>query len=414
MRRRFKTGLCFLITVSVVLTVAATGTAAAKTQTIPSPITFYDHAPSGWRAEPVGTLLKWERVTASWPALHGLRGYRVMYVSRGALNEKVFETGMVYFPIGVPAPGSGFRLVAWDHGTSGVGDSAAPSRYPWLYPEPVSTPWDTYAQWVGKVGRMGYIVACPDYEGLGTPGLHTYLNAAAEGRATIDAVRAARHLAVRLGVRVSTRWAVTGHSQGGQAALATAELARTYGKGLKLRGTVAAAPAVEMATIIPLSASEWMGYPYSGYTAWGIRAIDPTFDFSTFCGTWILPVIDQAKDDYFDQWWDLLLSAHLDGSGNPLDPGPGEALTTTWDQSAAVQTFLTATDVESTRATGPVLILQGTDDDFYQTLDTLTDKLTALGDDLQIVTLTGQDHDGAITAGWPWAKAFLEDTLPAR
>ena len=208
-------------------------TPAAKAE---ASLKFYQSAPAGWKAKPVGTLLKWHRERRSCPALAGLEGYRVMYVSRGALGGKVFETGMVYVPTAGRVPRGGRPVMAWDHGTAGVGDSAAPSRYPWLYPEPATAPWDWYAQWVGKLGRMGYVVTCPDYEGLGTPGLHTYLHAASQGRATIDAVRAAKQLAAKLDVATSRRWGVAGHSQGGQAALAAAELA-----GHRLRqGAVAA------------------------------------------------------------------------------------------------------------------------------------------------------------------------------
>jgi hypothetical protein len=381
-------------------------------------LTFYKSAPAGWQAKPVGTLLKWHRERHSWPALATLRGYRVMYVSRGALGKKVFETGMVYLPTRGTVPPGGRPVMAWDHGTSGVGDSAAPSRYPWLYPEPDATPWDWYAQWVGKLGRMGYVVTCPDYEGLGTPGLHTYLNAGAEGRATIDAVRAARQLAAGLGVRTSKRWGVAGHSQGGQASVAAAELAHTsYGDGLSLRATVAVCPAVEIATINPMSATDPIAWPYVGYTAWGIRAIDPAFDFSTFCGPWLAGIIDQAPDNYYDQWWAMCLGAHWVGvypDGSPGVPALTDTLTAAWDQVPAVQTFLAATEVGDAKAAGAVLALQGTDDEFYTTFDTLITKLTNQGDDLQYIVLPGQRHDYALQFGWPWAKAFLDDRLPLR
>jgi len=403
-----------LLMTCAVLIVSAVSVPAATASTIPSPLSFYQSAPSGWQSQPVGTLLKWQYEPASCSALNGLTGYRVMYVSTGALGAKVFETGMVYFPTSGTVPAAGRPVVAWDHGTSGVGDSAAPSRYPWLYPEPVSDPWDWYAQWVGGVGRQGYIVTCPDYEGLGTPGLHTYLNAAAEGTATIDAVRAARQLASTLGVRASTRWGVSGASQGGQAALAAAEMASTYGKGLSLQATVAVAPAVELGTIIPGSATDPIGYPYIGYVAWGIKAICPSFNFATFCGSWILPVINQAPDCYFDQWWDLLLSAHLDANGDPLAPGPGQAVASGWNKTAGYKQFLAAANVESTKATGSVLVLQGDQDEdgLYQTLGTLTSKLKAVGDNLQVVVLAGADHDGAVLAGLPYAQAFFSSKLP--
>ena len=36
----------------------------------------------------------------------------------------------------------------------------------------------------------GYAVVMPDYEGLGTPGVHTYVNRLAEAHAVLDAARA--------------------------------------------------------------------------------------------------------------------------------------------------------------------------------------------------------------------------------
>jgi len=411
--RRFK--LCLALGVALMLggTLVGAAIGAAPAQARAS-LSFYSHAPSGWQQRPVGTLLKWQRSTATWPCLAGLRGYRVMYVSRGALGEKVFETGMVYLPAGHAPSRGGYRVMVWDHGTSGVGDGAAPSRYAWLYPEPVSTAWDWYAQWVGKLGRMGYVVACPDYEGMGTPGLATYLNAASEGRATIDAVRAARALAARLGEATSIRWGVSGHSQGGQAALAAAEMASTYGKGLSLRATIAFAPAVDLQDQFPRNATNAVEWPYIGYVAWGIKAIDPTFDVTSICGPWLAAYVDQAPADYFDQWWNLLIPQHLDGDGNPVAPQMGDALLADWQDGAAVQSFLEATRVDNRKASGPVLLLQGTDDDFYQTFPEFVGTLTALGDDLQVVALPGQDHDNTLPFGWPWAKAFLEDRLPAR
>ena len=69
---------------------------------------------------------------------------------------------------------------------------------------------------------LDYVVAATDYPGLGTPGPHPYLVGESEGRAVIDSVRAARDLEK---VGASTRYAVWGHSQGGQAALFAGEIA---------------------------------------------------------------------------------------------------------------------------------------------------------------------------------------------
>jgi pimeloyl-ACP methyl ester carboxylesterase len=409
--RRCLVGLLLCCAVVVV------GAIVVPTSRAEASLTFYRSAPAGWHSKPVGTLLKWQRIRQSWPCLTTLKGYRVMYVSRGALREKVFETAAVYLPTRGAVPRRGRPVVAWDHGTSGVGDSAAPSRYPWLYPEPVSTPWDLYAQWVGDLGRMGYVVSCPDYEGMGTPGLNPYLNAASEGRSTIDAIRAARRLASKLGVRTCKRWGVVGHSEGGQAALAAAELARTsYGAGLSLRATVPLAPAVELATFTGTIATDPLNWPYVGYMAWGIRALDPKFDFSTYCGPWVMQFVDQAPDNYYDRWWALCLLPHWVGAypaGSPGVPNSTDTLTATWDQVSAVQTFLKGSEVGNAKAAGGIFVLQGSADEFFaQTLSTLVNKLTAQGDDLQYLSLPGIDHGTILQAAWPWAKAFLEDRLP--
>jgi acetyl esterase/lipase len=86
----------------------------------------------------------------------------------------------------------------------------------------------------------GYVVVATDYPGLGTDGIHPYLIGESEGRAVLDSVRAARHLA-RNGT--SNRFAVWGHSQGGHAALYTGEIAKRYAPELELVGVAAAAPA---------------------------------------------------------------------------------------------------------------------------------------------------------------------------
>ena len=366
----------------------------------------------------MGTLLKWHRERRSCPALAGLEGYRVMYVSRGALGGKVFETGMVYVPAAGRVPRGGRPVMAWDHGTAGVGDSAAPSRYPWLYPEPASAPWDWYAQWVGKLGRMGYVVTCPDYEGLGTPGLHTYLHAASQGRATIDAVRAAKQLAAKLDVATSRRWGVAGHSQGGQAALAAAELAGTaYGKGLSLKATVAVAPAVEIATINGMSAADAIGWPYVGYTAWGIRALSPDFDFTKFCGPWVLDVVEQAPDNYYDDWWGLCIGAALGGRIPRRQPRrangerhAGFRLGVRRRRPRVSEGHGSRQRQGGRRGPGPA----GHRRRVHGHVRYADRQAGGPGRRLQYVILPGQRHDYALQFGWPWAKAFLEDRLPAR
>ena len=95
--------------------------------------------------------------------------------------------------------------------------------------------------------RRGYIVAATDYPGLGTPGPHPYLVGASEGRAVLDSLRAARELP---GAAASSRVGIWGHSQGGQAALYAASLAKEYAPELELAGVAVAAPATDLGTLM--------------------------------------------------------------------------------------------------------------------------------------------------------------------
>ena len=376
---------------------------------------FYSSAPTEWQGRAVGTVLKSERVDSTWPSLKGLTAYRVMYVSRGASDGlsrggKVFETGMVYIPKTGAVPNGGWPILAWGHGTSGVGPSSAPSRYGWLYPEPQGSVYPNYADFVGKVGDLGAIVTCPDYEGLGTPGLHPYLHVESEGRSMIDAVRAARNLAAKLGIAASRDWAAAGHSQGGGAAIGAAELAATYGKGLHLRATVAFAPAGAIdaaAWKTDFTDPNW--YPLFAWCAWGVRAIDTKgqFAFGDMLGRWLLTDKQQARGLYADQFFSLVEGSHASANGDPLTPTTSDIETKGWQDNPVVKRWLYDTLVGHRRASGPILVVQGTADVLYTGLPRLKSQLTAAGDDSRTVVLAGAGHDQALTGGWPAAKAFL-------
>ncbi len=126
--------------------------------------------------------------------------------------------------------------------------------------------------------KAGYAVVRTDYEGLGTPGVHPYLIGNSEGRATLDIARAARQLDPRL----SKTTIISGHSQGGRAALFAAALAPKWTPDLKVRGTVAFAPASHLDDQIPLtSILTTPGGGLSGLIAdirRGIVTANPSFD----------------------------------------------------------------------------------------------------------------------------------------
>ncbi len=144
---------------------------------------------------------------------------------------------MVIVPAG-PAPAGGRPIVAWAHPTSGVVPKCAPSRAHYFFMQ---------VQGLKAMLDQGFVVAATDYPGLGTPGPHPYLVGVSEARAVIDSVRAARALP---GANTGSRFAVWGHSQGGQAALFTGLIAHDYAPELSLVGVAAAAPATDLATLL--------------------------------------------------------------------------------------------------------------------------------------------------------------------
>ena len=89
--------------------------------------------------------------------------------------------------------------------------------------------------------RRGWAVTMTDYEGLGTTDrTHPFLLGESAAHGVLDIVRTGRLL---FGSRMSDRFAIVGHSQGGQAALFAAHHAQEWTPELELAGVAATAPA---------------------------------------------------------------------------------------------------------------------------------------------------------------------------
>ncbi|WP_335950985.1 alpha/beta hydrolase [Acinetobacter beijerinckii] len=145
-------------------------------------------------------------------------------------------TAMVLFPK-VAKPTDGYRVVVWEHGTVGVGDGCAPSKN-------VINP--RFRILADTLLAAGYVIVAPDYEGLGTQGVHPYLNLSSEAKSALAAVKAAKD---HYGAQLKGDWMSVGQSQGGHASLGTAEFANT---DASYKGAVAAAPASSLGTIIQI------------------------------------------------------------------------------------------------------------------------------------------------------------------
>ncbi|WP_020499487.1 lipase family protein [Sciscionella marina] len=218
-----------------------------------------------------GDLLRSEPMNTLPPS--GAKTTRLMYHSTDAAGKPIAVTG-TYFAPKAPWKGKGERpLVDLAVGTIGQGDQCAPSK---LFEKGISLdgpggPIVEY-EWlmVGAMLAKGYAVVVTDYEGLGTPGTHTYVNRADEAHAVLDAARAVQRLP-ESGIGKDNPIGMWGYSQGGGAVAAAAESAREYAPELAIKGTYAGAPPADLRatlkTIDGTILSGAIGYALNGFEA---------------------------------------------------------------------------------------------------------------------------------------------------
>ncbi|NMI01743.1 lipase [Pseudonocardia sp. K10HN5] len=169
------------------------------------------------------------------------RAWSLHYRSTSATDAPDTVSGTLLLPPG-DWTGPGERpVVSYAIGTHGLGDQCAPSA-------------ELAAGTEQELGLMqqalarGWAVVVTDYEGLGTPGDHTYVVARSEGHAVLDAVRAA--MAVPgAGLSAHAPVGIWGYSQGGGAAAMAAEQAGEYAPELNIRGVAAGGVPADLAAV---------------------------------------------------------------------------------------------------------------------------------------------------------------------
>jgi len=191
---------------------------------------------------PLGEVVRAENLGVE---VTGGIGYRILYRTENATGAKTFSSGMVFVPYN---PAQNRPVLAWAHGTLGLGDSCTPSR----------TKDPSNISWLGDAMSQGWVVVATDYAGQGTPGTQGYLIGSAEAHDVLNSVRAARNMEQ---TNASNQYVVWGHSQGGSSALFTAAQSAAYAPELDLQGTVASAPAAELVSLLNQqwdSATAWV------------------------------------------------------------------------------------------------------------------------------------------------------------
>lgn len=326
----------------------------------------------------------------------------VTYASEGAQGQPIVVSGTVSVPKG-QAPSGGWPVLSWAHGTSGFADTCAPSG------DTNDGPDHDYFEGINAVldswVQQGYVVVKTDYEGLGTPGGHTYLNGVSEANTVVDIVSAAREM----NPDVSGDWVVMGHSQGGQAALFTAQDGQQRDTDLDLKAAVAIAPGgtalrpifenIASGGTNPDVMSPAAGLPFAPILLLGAQAADPKIDPYALTTEAAHAMITTTRNGCLAQIRDMDSVAPNEFFRPNADLGP-------------LLAYLDAQDPTALTPTVPVMIAQGGADVVVPRLqtDALNVALCKVGEvDYQVYP--DQDHRGAVPASQDDARAFVEAAL---
>lgn len=185
-----------------------------------------------------------------------LPGRAIRFPARSLDGATREQSGLLHLPAS-PVPPDGYPVVIYGHMTTGASPSSAPSLA-----APGHVEWRRISQGDALCARLldqGIAVLRPDYEGIGTEGVHPYLIGASLGESMSAVMRARRSLDGRLG----DAWVLAGHSEGAVAAL-FASAAAPPDADSRLLGTAAFAPVTRMDLSIGVARKLGAGIPGTG------------------------------------------------------------------------------------------------------------------------------------------------------
>lgn len=340
-------------------------------------------------------------------------------------GERAEATAMVFYP-NTPQPQDGWRVVVWEHGTVGSGDSCAPSNNQLN---------NNFRGLASSLLAKGYVIVAPDYEGLGTRGIHPYLNLKSAAQSAIYAVRAFKE---QQGNRFNGAWVSVGQSQGGHASLATAQFAD---EDPNYKAAVAAAPASSLGYIISevapqaLSALVEAGQDnaakavyaellaYAAYVAVGIKAYEPGFNYRNIFSSRAGIVAEKAEGTTGENGLCLgpLITEYVQDIDDYLVNNPEKAvvdypgLVENFQNNSSVEKFLENNQPATEKINVPVMTIQGTADMAvpYPVTNTLQQGLKDMGTTVTFVPVQDASHTEAIVQSRTQLLTFINTYMPS-
>jgi hypothetical protein len=349
---------------------------------------------TGALPERPGLVLREEGIPDQPEIVAAATARRILYSSTDARWRSgiIPVSGTLYLPKRA-APQGGWPLVAWAHGTLGVSDRCAPS---WSRHRPRD------GEYINNWLEQGFAVVATDYQGLGGPGPHPYLNWEAEGRSVLDAARAA--LGQSNG-QIANTIIITGQSQGSGASLGATRLAPSYAPDLNIKASIATGiiSAFPPADKTPSSEQSFARSVPPQLTilmmiggALGDDAIKPD-DLVTEVGK---PMLQAAREGCNAELAQVVRSNGLTLANSLKDPEIADRL------SAII-------DMSPVRMPVPVFLATGLADKsiYPQRQYAAVAALCATGSHVVWKAYAGVSHNGTVHAAYPDELAFVQAAL---
>lgn len=319
--------------------------------------------------------------------------YLLHYSYRSGVDDKTEreDTAAVFIPFGA-TPEGGWPVVVWAHGTVGVACHCAPSQN-------VRT--DRDKQYLNTWLSLGYAVVAPDYAGLGSEGLHHYLDARGEAMSVLGGVRAALKA-----FPLKNDLIMVGQSQGAHAAFSSSGFQPQYAPELNIRATVLTGTPyfdanTSAADILPpikgaIPAAGDPKIPYIFYIYLSAADANPALTPSDYFQDKALPYLQLAKQLCITPLTEATIKAGLNAE-NTLKPNIESLL------NARVHTLRYPT----LKLTHPVFIGMGDKDVNVPTAMQIrfAEAVKASGTPVEVHVYKGLDHSGTVNPS-------LRDSVP--
>ena len=392
--------LAAIVSMLLPITALTIGTATAE----PDTDTFYD-PPEPLPAGADGDIIRHEPATFYLDPVNLIEpdadAQRIMYRSRDTHGDPTAVTGTVLTPH-ESWQGEGERpLVAYAPGTQGIGDNCAPSKK-------LALGLEYEGPFVTGLLEAGYGVVITDYEGLGTPGVHTYVNRAAEAHAVLDSIRAAQRLDVAA-LPDDGPVGITGYSQGGGAAAAAAELTADYSPELDIVGAYAGAAPADLAAVAENLDGSY-AVAFLGYAVLGLDEAYPELDIRSLLND----KGEQLAEDIEQECTVEALANHAFTESDTLTTS-GDPVTAYLD-SEPYASRVAEQQIGERTPTVPTMVAHSKLDDIvpYDQGREMAAQWCDAGATVQFDTMYAPTHVGGALASYPRATHWLHERFAGK